>query len=103
MVIIETPLFTDQIQSLVSDEDYAAFQIDLIRDPAAGDLIPKGGGIRKIRMRMPGKGKSGGARVIYFWQKDHATIYMLLAYAKSIRTNLSQAQVAILKTLVKEL
>ena len=41
MVILETSLFTSQITALVNDDDYATFQIELIRDPAAGDLIPR--------------------------------------------------------------
>lgn len=103
MIIIETPLFTSQIKALAHDDDYAALQIELIRHPTAGDLIPGGGGIRKIRMRLPGRGKSGGARVIYFWRRDDATVLMLLAYAKNVRANLSASQVAILRDLVKEL
>ena len=103
MVILETSLFTSQITALVNDDDYATFQIELIRDPAAGDLIRGGGGIRKIRMRLPGRGKSGGARVVYFWLKDDATILMLLAYAKNVRANLSARQVKTLNSLVKEL
>lgn len=103
MVIIETPLFTQQIAELVSDDDYAAFQESLVADPAQGDLIKGGGGIRKIRLRLPGRGKSGGARVIYFWVKDGKRIYLLLAYAKNVSSNLTPAQVKILKDLVKEL
>ena len=41
MVILETPLFTSQITALIDDDDYATFQIELIRNPAAGDLIPR--------------------------------------------------------------
>lgn len=66
MIFIETPVFTAQIKALVSDEDHAALQCELTADPEAGDVIAGTGGLRKIRMAAKGKGKRGGARVIYF-------------------------------------
>lgn len=86
MVIIETPLFTRQISALVADDDYADFQIALLRDPEQGDLI-----------------KSGGEGVIYFWIKRADQIYMLLAYSKAVRTELTATQLKMLRELVKEL
>jgi hypothetical protein len=103
MIIIETAVFTRQIRTLLDDDAYARFQVELIRDPTAGDLIPGGGGIRKVRVSLAGRGKRGGARVIYFWMVDESRILMLLAYAKSERTGLSPMQAAILKRLIKEL
>lgn len=41
---------------------------------------------------MPGRGKRGGARVIYFWRSAAGTIYLLYAYAKNAQTDLSDAQ-----------
>jgi len=52
---------------------------------------------------LPGKGKRGGARLIYYWQTSKYKTYMLLAYAKAKKENLEPEQVAILKALVKEL
>lgn len=72
-------------------------------NPNAGDLIRGGGGIRKIRMARPGQGKRGGARVIYYWQQDRSTIFMLVAYAKSAKTDLSPTEVTVLRGLVKAL
>lgn len=103
VVIIETPLFTRQITALVADADYASFQIDLIRNPEMGDLLKGGGGIRKVRLRLPGRGKSSGGRVIYYWARDAARIYMLVAYAKNVSTDLTPGQISVLKDLVKEL
>ena len=102
MVIKETSIFTKQIKGLVSDDEYSEFQNDLIDNPELGDIIKKSGGIRKVRMAANGKGKSGGARVLYYWIKDEDQIFMLLAYAKSDMDNISDAQLEILRKLVEE-
>lgn len=103
MEFIETPTFTRQLQLLMSDDEYARQQHKLKENPEAGGLVVGGGGIRKLRVPLTGKGKSGGARFIYYWLKDDAQIYMLLAYPKSVKDDLTAAETAILRQLVKEL
>ena len=65
MEFIETPTFTRLLASLLTDDEYRALQNVLVENPARGDLIPGGGGIRKLRHALPGRGKSGGVRAIY--------------------------------------
>lgn len=96
MVIIETPTFTKKIIELLEDDDYRALQHTLTANPEAGDIVPGGGGIRKIRFAVPGKGKRGGARIIYYWQKSKDRIFMLIAYVKSKKSNLTTEQTTIL-------
>ncbi len=103
MEFIETPTFTRTITTLIADDDYAAMQIMLVENPALGDLIRGGGGIRKLRYAVRGRGKRGGLRVIYYWLKDAHQIYMLLAYAKSVRDTLTVQELKVLSELVKEL
>jgi len=103
MEFIETPTFTRLITSLLSDEDYKDLQSLLAENPEAGSVIRGGGGIRKIRHSLQGRGKSGGIRVIYYWIKDDHQIYMLVAYPKSLKDNLSDKETAILRNLVKDL
>ena len=103
MEFIETPTFTRLILELLPDDDYRQLQTELMENPERGDLIKQGGGIRKVRFALPGKGKSGGIRVIYYWIKTDHQIYMLLAYPKSKRDNLTDKETAILRELVKEL
>ena len=100
----ETPVFTRRIRELMSDSEYAALQGTLIVNPDAGDLIPGTGGLRKIRWQesQRGKGKRGGVRVIYYWYDAESVIYMLLAYSKSERDDLSASEKRILKRLVSE-
>ena len=103
MVFIETPTFTRQITALISDEEYEELQQALLANPDAGDLVRAGGGIRKLRWAKAGTGKSGGIRTIYFWRKTHDQILMLLAYPKSKKDTLTDAETAVLRELVKEL
>ncbi len=103
MEFIETPTFTRLVTSLLSDEEYRELQNVLVLEPNAGDLIQQGGGIRKLRFAIHGRGKSGGIRVIYYWLKNNHQIYMLLAYPKSKKDDLSANETAILREIVKEL
>ncbi|HTY20969.1 MAG TPA: hypothetical protein VMC44_04985 [Geobacteraceae bacterium] len=57
MVFIETPTFTKLIAGMLTDDEYRQLQNDLAQNPEAGDLIPGGGGVRKIRFAAQGKGK----------------------------------------------
>jgi hypothetical protein len=64
LTFVESRAFTQRIRALVDDEAYRAFQNELQSNPEKGDLVRGAGGIRKARMRLPGRGKSSGARVI---------------------------------------
>lgn len=100
MIFIETPTFTRQITSLMSDEEYAKLQKQLAGNPEAGVLIEGTGGLRKIRVALPGRGKSGGARVIYYYFTAASQIAMVLAYPKNVQDNLTAAQKKTLKAII---
>jgi hypothetical protein len=102
MVIIETSIFTRQVQLLLTDEEYRKLQIELIQHPDKGNLIPGSGGLRKIRWSLPGRGKSGGLRSIYFWAVSKDQIFMLFIYAKNEQEELTPDQLKILRTITKE-
>lgn len=102
VIFLETPVFTCQIKELVEDEEYRLLQLRLVANPDAGDLIPRSGGLRKIRLGVAGRGKRGGARVIYYWVTAKSQIYMLLVYAKNVREDLTADQLQILRALVKQ-
>ena len=102
MRFVETPVFTKVIERLVDDEDYRGLQIALMLRPEQGPVIRSGGGLRKLRWARPGRGKSGGLRVIYYWAPIEEAFYMLYAYAKSQQGDLTSAQTRALGQLVRE-
>jgi len=102
MRFVETPVFTAEIRALLPDEDYRALQVALLLRPEQGAVIPGSGGLRKVRWAAPGRGKRGGLRVIYYWHPREMTIYLLMAFAKNVRTDLTPAQLKILRRLVEE-
>lgn len=100
MEIIETLIFTEQITKLLSDDDYRAFQMALALNPESGDLIRGSRGLRKIRWRRTGSGKSGGIRVIYYLV-HREEIFLLCAYSKTKQEDLKPEQIRVLADLVK--
>ena len=97
----ETPTFTRQADKLFSEEERRELIDCLAENPAAGDEIPGTGGVRELRFAALGRGKRGGARVIYFYGGDQMPVYALLAYAKSARTDLNPTERRTLATIVE--
>ena len=102
MIFTETPVFTRQITKLLPDDQYRELQQELIFNPAAGDVIQHSGGLRKVRWRSATKGKRGGLRVIYYWYVSDDEIYMLLAYGKGEKDDLTPKEIKLLRGLVQE-
>jgi hypothetical protein len=102
MVVVETSVFTRQLQAFLSDEEYAKLQVALVQRPDLGKAIRSSGGLRKMRWSLPGRGKRGGVRVIYFWAADQDQLLMLFLYPKAEREDLSPAQLKLLKKVVEE-
>src|SRR3984885_15812606 len=88
--VVETPEFLSATRKLMSDEERALLVDYLAYNPLAGDLIPGTGGVRKLRWGLEGRGKRGGARVVYYYHSDAMPIFALTAYAKNERADLSQ-------------
>jgi len=104
MVFVETPIFTRQVQGLLSEDQYRELQDDLRKHPDAGSKIKGSGGLRKLRWGIEGQGKSGGVRVIYYWVVAEDRIFMVYMYPKSKQDDLSSEQLkALKKTVEKEL
>ena len=70
--------------------------------PEQGPLIPGTGGLRKIRWGGRGHGKSGGYRIIYYWDGRIETFYMLYLYPKNEQEDLTAYQAKLLGQLVRK-
>lgn len=102
MLFVETPYFTRFCDEHCGDDDLRELQQLLIKHPDAGDLIRGSKGLRKLRWALPGRGKRGSARAIYFWRGAAGTIYLLYAYAKNEQPDLSAHQRKLLMQWIKE-
>ena len=100
MVFIETSVFTRLIVDYLTDDEYAGLQSFLLQRPDAGVIIRGTGGVRKLRWRISGKGKSGGIRIIYYWHVSEDEIWLLTVYSKSERDTIPAH---ILKQIVDEM
>jgi hypothetical protein len=101
VTIVETPEFIRRIDKLMDDDERAALILYLAGNPMAGDLIPGTGGVRKLRWGLEGRGKRGGARVIHFFHNSQLPLFLLTAFAKNERADLSQADRNSIRTLTK--
>lgn len=103
LTFVESRGFTERLRDLVDDEAYRAFQNELQSNPEKGALIKGAGGVRKARMRLPGRGKSGGARVIYLYLENHALLYLLTLYTKKEQSDLTPDQKKAIHGVVEEI
>ena len=104
ITFIETPVFTELVAGLLSDEDYLQMQEHLLLCPTAGDVIAGTAGYRKLRWRISRRqgGKSGGMRVIYYFRKRLDQIILLLAYDHRSVDDLTSAQKRQLAEIVRQ-
>lgn len=99
--VVETTLFIRQASKLFDEDEKKAFIDYLASNPYVGDEIPETGGVRKVRVPASGKGKRGGARVIYYVLDDDAPLYALLVYGKNEKTSLTGRDKAAVRALAK--
>ena len=84
---IESSAFERVCSVYLNDDEYAALQQFMIRNPEAGQVVPGSGGIRKLRWRRHGTGKRGGLRVIYYVRYEPNEFWMLSIYSKAKHDN----------------
>jgi mRNA-degrading endonuclease RelE of RelBE toxin-antitoxin system len=89
--VVETPEFLAATRALLTAEERAVLVDFLADNPTAGELVRGTGGVRKLRWALEGRGKSGGARVIYFYHNANLPLFLLTAHAKNVRADLSQS------------
>lgn len=101
--VIETRIFTRRVDALLSARDRDDLVTLLASQPLAGVLVPRLGGVRRLRFAPHGRGKSGAFRVIYFFGGTDMPVYALLIYGKNERADLSPAQRRAVAALAEDL
>ena len=88
LTVAQTPVFQKCAAEIWPPDEIDAFINWIALNPAAGDVILESGGLRKVRWAVSGRGKSGGARVIYYNLLKDGTVWLLIAYTKTKFDNL---------------
>jgi hypothetical protein len=90
--VVELASYLRKAEGLLSERQRAEIVWMLADNPECGDVIAGTGGFRKVRVALSGRGKSGGARVIYFLHNETLPIYIFAVYAKNEKANLTQTE-----------
>ncbi len=103
IVFVELPAFDRHRSNYLDDDEFRRLQQTLLENPESGDVIAGTGGLRKVRHADPrrGKGKRGGLRVVYFWWRSGAQIWLFTLYDKDEMDDLSAHERKALKILLK--
>jgi hypothetical protein len=103
VAFVETTFFTRRITALGLEGPLRQLQLELLGNPEAGAVDPGTGGLRKVRMPDPsrGKGKRGGARVHYLWLPAASIVYLVFVYTKDELATLTPDQKRQLKSTVQ--
>ena len=100
---VESAVFTKRITRMGLEPELRELQLELLEDPAAGDIDPGTGGLRKVRMpdRRRGKGKRGGARVHYLFLPHASLICFAFVYGKDESDSLTADQKTALRAMAE--
>jgi hypothetical protein len=101
--VVETRSYQARAQKLLTRDEEESVIAMVARDPSCGVVMRGTGGIRKVRVPVGERGKSGGARVVYFFHDAEMPIFLLALFAKNEKDNLSMAERNQLAALVDDL
>jgi hypothetical protein len=103
ITIVETKAFEADKKGRLAQLEFDALVDILAQNPEAGVVIRETGGLRKLRLAIKGKGKSGGARIIYYYCNETMPVFLLTLFAKNEKSDLSKAERNALAKLAREL
>jgi hypothetical protein len=92
ITIVELPEFTRRSKKLLTEDEQSNLINYLATHPTIGVLLQGTGGIRKVRWKREGTGKSSGVRVIYYFHNERYPLFLLTIFGKSEKVNLSQVE-----------
>lgn len=101
LTVVETRHFAARSAKHWNTDELDEFITYIAGNPEAGDIVAKTGGLRKVRWAAQGRGKRGGARVIYFFRSEAMPLFLLDFYAKNEKSNLDAYDKRQLQNVVK--
>jgi len=90
--VVETPTYLSAAEKLFSEEERADIVLTVAADPECGEVMKGTGGFRKFRVARGGKGKSGGARVVYIQRDNTVPVFLIAVFPKNEKENLTKAE-----------
>lgn len=90
LTFVYTKQFVASADGVLTEPAFRALEDVLLERPDAGDVVAGTGGVRKVRVPLPGRGKSGGARVLYYHAAARERVYFLLVYPKNVAVTISE-------------
>lgn len=100
ITVQEMPDFAEVAERILGERGHEDLIHFLALNPEAGAVVPQTGGVRKLRWAVPGRGKRGGARVVYYFHSRSLPLLALDIYAKNEREDLSPEQKKELRRIV---
>jgi hypothetical protein len=97
---VHLPSYVNSAKGVIGEAEQRALESTLIENPVAGAVMAGTGGVRKVRVALGNRGKSAGARVIYYFRASKGRIYLLVAYGKNERANITRAEANVIRQLV---
>lgn len=99
--VIETPIYSAKVLEILATDERDAVAAYISEFPEAGNVVRGSGGVRKIRWARPGRGKSGGARIIYYNRLKSGEIWLLTIYAKGDRATIPAHELKLIKEAIE--
>ncbi|MDP2409722.1 MAG: type II toxin-antitoxin system RelE/ParE family toxin [Pseudolabrys sp.] len=90
--VVETPPYLADAERLFTEAERSAIVDRVASEPRCGVVVPGSGGIRKLRIGFGGRGKRGGARVVYLFGGDDVPVFLLAVFAKNEKSDLTAAE-----------
>lgn len=101
--VAELAAFRKSAEKFLNESEIADFVSYIAANPQAGSIMPRCGGLRKIRWSRQSSGKSGGARIIYYMHSENRPLFLVYAYAKAKSESLTRDQEKTFATLVGQI
>ena len=103
ITVIETAQFIKKAKQIMTQAEKDDLLDTIARNPKAGEIIPKTGGVRKLRLPREGQGKSGSFRSIHYYHNSKNPVFLFTVYGKNEKANLIDAEKNALYKIVQQI